>query len=227
MGCLPGEISLIKPHVSIFVGEAIALLLLALLLGGVPFAIIWKSGMIDTRPNQSRTTSSSKVVRTIRSGLVVTQLAFSLVILVGASLLTQSYLKTLAVDLGFNPSRIITSRVAFSDDYSRDQTISARAQIIENARQIPGVDQVSYLTEFALDERGRNAAVTIMDATLSGEPETAQINVKIVSRDFFSTLGIQILEGKEFDIGSGAQTPPQFMVDRAFVEKYLQDGKAI
>lgn len=227
MASMPGEITPIEPQASLFAGEAIALVGLAIVLGGVPFAIIWKSGMIDPRPNQSRTASSSKVVRTIRSGLVVVQLAFSLVILVGAGLLTQSYLKTLDVDLGFNPSRIITSRVAFSDDYAREQTISARAQIIENARQIPGVDQVSYLTEFALDERGRNAAVTIMDSTLSGEPTTAQINVKIVSRDFFSSLGIQFLEGKEFDIGSGAQTPPQFVVDRAFVEKYLQDGKAI
>lgn len=225
---LPGASLTIEPRGAVVGGVACALALLAFAMGAVPFAIIWRSGLIDSNRPSSRGASSSRGVRLTRSSLVVAQLAFSLVLLVGASLLGKSFLNTLAVDLGLDPSRIISSRVAFTDDYkSRDQVVAARNQLVEKARGISGVDHVSCLTEFAVQEMARDLVVSVLDGTPSGEIESARINLKIVSRDFFDTLGIRFLEGGAFDEGGGLSRPPQVVVDRSFADRYLLQGKAI
>jgi predicted permease len=143
--------------------------------------------------------------------LVMVQVAFSVILLVGASLLLRSLVRLETVDVGFDRDHVLTVSI--------EQQIAGRTpeqmknlynQLLERARSLPGVRSTSYsgFTPVSGSKMGVNVAVE----GLALKPgETANELFVGVSQAYFQTLGISLLEGRDFAEGD-IQAPPRVAI---------------
>ena len=132
----------------------------------------------------------------LRRGLVVIQVALSLVLVASALLFSRSLNKLLKLDAGFNQENLLIARVGFNrlkiDPANR---LAFRAQVLERIKATPGVKDVSEMDSIPLTGGGRGNAVWLEGRT-SADKVDASFNR--VGADYFKTLDIPLVSGRSF-----------------------------
>ncbi len=210
-------------------GQALTVALLASTIAGLLFgmtAALHTLRRTTADSLRSTSTGSSAAPRShrLRSLLVVTEMAVSAMLLVGATLLVRSVSKLQHVDPGFDTKNLYT----MSLQLPRNRYPSAAEQhqfvdrVVERARTIPGVEAVSFGGATPPGIGG------FMMAGLQVEGEELQppsaILMNFVAPNFFSTLGLR-LEGSSFTESSVARS--DVIVSRAFARKHWPTGSAV
>jgi predicted permease len=152
----------------------------------------------------SRTTATGSGLRSV---LVATQVALSVMLVAGAGLFLRSLWKTLAVDPGFRPDHVLVLNLdPRKQGYSKDDTIRLFRSIEERLAALPGVRSTSFVSIVPLSNfrSGRG-----FRADRQRDDKTRQANVLVVSAGYFETLGIPLLRGRSFE---RARTDPQAVV---------------
>jgi predicted permease len=204
-------------------------IVVGVLIGLIPVFHILRLNLVEVIQQSSRSASSGRGVRALSSVLVMAQVAVALVLLTGAGLLVQSFARALAVDVGFNPTGVVTGRVALPRAHraSAEAAANVRERLRQAMREIPGTTSVSMA--FATPFQGGlpiNAFTLEQDTLPPGAPQPGAFRV-IVSPDYLETLGLTLLEGRfyeEADLTSGRQI---FVVDQSFAERYFPNRSAI
>ena len=138
-----------------------------LAMGVVPFALLWRSGL---KMGETPKASAGRRGRNALSALVVGQVAIALVLLIGAGLLMHSFARVMAVNPGFDATRIVQGRVSLPFTRYKDpkDNVAIRQRILAAMKEIPGVETASMTTGAGVAEsfqagpfllRGSNAAV--------------------------------------------------------------------
>ncbi len=203
----------------------------ALSIGLLPVSRTWREreSCAGGLHGGARGTSRGSSIRVVSGGLVIAQVALALMLLVGAGLLVRSFAKVMATDPGFDAAKVIHVRVAVDHSYASQESIrAAQSRLIEKLRDIPGVESVAYsifmpgydgLKPSALPLRG-------MPPGKDGAYPTAVVHG--VSPEFLSTMGIRLLEGRNFtaaDLMPGARQV--VIVDRRFAERHFPGRSAV
>ncbi len=198
---------------------------IALLMGSLPIELLWKAGLLQRVDSSKRTSSAGSFTRKLSSTLVVGQVAVAFALLIGASLLFRSFNKVLAVEPGFEATRIIKGRVeSLREFYKSADTAALKQRVIAGMQEIPGIQNVSLsLYESFMPYNGENTR----NFVIRGAPEDAsQIMVRhVVSPDYFTTMGIPILEGREFNPGDTKEST--YIVDEVFARRFFKDRSAV
>jgi predicted permease len=136
----------------------------------------------------------------VRSLLVVSEVALSLMLLVGAGLLFRSLLRLQSVELGFRPARLLTFRVSPSGpNFDTDPKYSTfYDQIAERARALPGVDAVGVINTLPLS-KGPTTAFRVEGRPPLAKDKWPGVNYRSVSPDYFRAVSVPILKGRAFD----------------------------
>jgi predicted permease len=151
----------------------------------------------ETLKDSNRGASGSKKNSWLRSALVVTEVAFACLLLVGTGLLIRSFLRVLDVDLGFQPERLATIRIDPSSNYStqakRNAYFDEALQLVQNTAGV----EACGLTDVLPLEGDRSWGVAGVGQVYEREnyPEAF---VRIVSNGYFKTMGIPLLAGRDF-----------------------------
>jgi putative ABC transport system permease protein len=160
--------------------------------------------------------------RRLRGLLVITEVALSLALLVGAGLLIRSFIRLQQVDLGFNPEGLLTLRVEMSEDKARDlaRISNFYQQVIDRARALPGVEVVGVANAAPIVTPGVRNALVIEDKPdpPPGQPQLA--NNRVVSSDYFRTLSIALLKGRLLAAQDNAQAPPVALINQTLARRY-------
>jgi putative ABC transport system permease protein len=131
-----------------------------------------------------------------RSGLVVAQVAVSVVLLAGSGLLVKSLVNLQTLEPGFNPENLLTARVSLPRDRYPDA--EARLQYVtalqEELRAIPGVQSVGLTSHLPIGDAG-NVWPTYRPG---GEGDPAQTFLRSINPGYMETLGIPVLSGRGF-----------------------------
>jgi predicted permease len=165
--------------------------------------------------------------------LVSAQIALSLVLLVGAGLLSASFLRLQHVEPGFVPNGAITGRVALplvgSFNPQRDGASWARffAELVARAATLPNVE----------------AAGAASQLPLAGDPESSEFSIEgeppaspgrapgaayyVISGDYFRAMGMRLLAGRAFASTDAADAPGVIIVNREAERRYFPGGHAI
>jgi putative ABC transport system permease protein len=150
---------------------------------------------------------SGKRKNRIRSALIVSQIAFSFILLVGAGLMLRSLLKLLSVDPGFSPQHVVAMRTTFNfTKYpSGDQLTLIGKKVLDRVQAVPGVLSASLSSVYPLEQEAITAGASAFSGSFRIEgrqlspgeapPVTSQI---VVSPGYFQTLGIPLREGRLF-----------------------------
>ena len=161
----------------------------------------------------------------LRRGLVVSQVAFSLVLLVGAMLFVRSLKNILSVNAGFQPSGIMEADLDFRQlKIPAPQRQTYKLNLIDRLRALPGVEGVADASVVPLSGYGWNDNVI-----LTGAAKRADVTPLFtqVSADFFHTMQISILAGRAFNERDTAHSSKVAIVNQSFVKKILNGANPI
>jgi putative ABC transport system permease protein len=173
-----------------------------------------------------RTTTGRR--RTGRNALVIGEFALTLALLVGAGLLTQSLVRLLRVDPGFRPERVLTAGVGLPPARYRDST-SIRAffkELTNRTRALPGVISVGLTSKLPLDW-GNSSTYVIAGRPLPAPGERPGASVREVSTGYFQTMGIPLIDGRDFTERDGPNAPQVLIVNRAVAAKHFGGKSAV
>jgi putative ABC transport system permease protein len=163
----------------------------------------------------------------LRALLVGTELAVSILLLVGTSLLTRSFVRLLRVDVGARTENLLVARLDLSLGRTLDepQQRALGAALVARSRALPGVTNAALGT--ALPPNGRMVQLTLRDVTAGDEVVSEYAATAApATPGFFATLGIPLLEGRVFDDGDDA-AHPRVLIVSADVARDLFGGHAL
>jgi len=153
----------------------------------------------------------------LRRGLVVVQVALSLVLVASALLFTRSLNNLLKLDAGFNQENLLITRVGFNRlKVNEEHRLAFRAQLLEKIRTIPGVEDATEFDTVPLTGGGRGNAVWPEGKT-SAEKVDASFNR--VGVDYFRTLRIPLLAGRSFGANDGRNAPNVAIINQTLARK--------
>lgn len=208
---------------------ALLTVVVGLVIGLVPMIHALRTNLASVIQSSSRSASSSRGVRALSSGLVVSQVAVALMLLTGAGLLIHSFAEALQVDPGLDPRGVVTARLALTREYrtSPEAAMKIRERLIQAMREIPDVSSVAigFATPFQ-GGLGINAFTLEHDTLPPGAPQPGAFRV-IVTPDYLKTLGLTLKEGRFYDESDMAPDRNTFVVDESFARKFFPEGSAI
>ena len=163
-----------------------------------------------------------------RTGLVVVQLALSLVLLVGAGLFLRSFQQLTAIDPGFGnePAGILSVMVP-NTRFSVAEGQRYVGRLLERFRQLPGLETVGLITNMPLDVMSNG-----IDFTVDGQPpppgrDAHRAERASVDTAFFEAASIPILRGRPFRQTDDRDTRPVAIVSEAMARRFWPDGDAV
>lgn len=154
---------------------------------------------------------------TLRNGLVIGQVAVSLVLLVTASLFLRSLRHMSKMETGFDTEHTLTVQVNPSGSGSSAATGYSTDAVVERLAALPGVRSASSAAIMPLSFNGAYGPVRVEGR--EHEPIRADLNT--VGARFFETMGIAIREGREFLATDWASSPSVAVVNETFARRYF------
>ena len=223
-GTLPhnGPISLDATVLAFTVGLSV---LTGVLFGLAPALHVAGANLNDVLKESSRGSSVSAGSRRVRGTLVVSEIAFALLLLVGAGLMVRSFQKLLEVNPGFRPTHLLTMRVSLpAASYPDQQHINAFFHdALEKVRALPGVEAAGAISDLPMGGTYSSGSVFIEDTRASGlqrRPNLPAPYLEIDNRPatpgYFEAMNIPLVEGRLFRDGDGASNQPVAIVDTEF-----------
>lgn len=219
-GTLPDE-SVIRMNVPVLFLSLGVSILTTILCGLAPALHVLRGDL------QPRLTGSGKGVRgnfrhgKLRAGLVVSEVAFSILLLIGAGLLMRSFLVLTRVNLGFNPKNVLYFRLdptmyaQFSDRRIRQNVLTRR--LLDELSVLPGIVSASE----SVQEPPLNYDWS--DTIIPGRPhaERWETRYEMCSEGYFQTLGLPLLRGRFFSADDVNAERYVMVVNQAFARQYF------
>jgi predicted permease len=199
--------------VVIFVG--VVSVLVGILIGLMPSTMAGPVTIRQSLAEGSRSGTDGRAARLFRRGLVVTQVALSVVLLIGAALLLTSLRHLLSVDTGFTAARVTTATIFPPPSrYPDTKAIAALSnRLLDRVRAIPGVEAAGITSNVALS--GFASPATVSVAGQSPAPGQAAVVPSVVSitPGYFESMGTPLVRGRYFADSDRNTTLPVAIVD--------------
>jgi len=206
---------------------SLALTVFTALLFGMTPAIRATRLDLNTSLKQTRAAAAPSSRFSLARGLIVLQIALSLVLLAAASLFLRSLVNLSNVDAGFDKQNVLVFDL---DEYSAGLPADARLvnlqkQIEERVQTLPGVHAASF-SMFTF-----NQGIWSNDVTAQGIPRTPEnsddVLFNVVGNGFFSTWGLPIVAGRGFDSGDKIDSPTVAVINQTMAHMFFPNSSPI
>jgi putative ABC transport system permease protein len=163
---------------------------------------------------------------TLRSALVITEVALAVVLLTGAGLMLRSFARLQSVDPGFRADHLLTMRTELSGEkYARNESrTNFYQQVLERVRAVPGVASAAMISFLPMTFNGGSNIVTV-EGRPPVPPGQEQLGVvRTATPDYFQTMAIPLREGREFGEQDTAQSQLVAVINE-MMARYLWPGE--
>jgi predicted permease len=193
---------------------------------GVLFGLApaWQATKLELTAALKDTSAQAGYQRSrLRNGLIVAQIALSLLLLIAAGLVVRAMQHAAALDLGFQPERRLMMSFDLSlQGYDRGRSIEFEKTLLERVRALPGVRSASFTTFAPLSLADyRNQSVYVPDQPPARDAYQPSALYAVVGTRYFETMGVPLLAGREFaeqDRVGGADVA---VVNETFVRQFF------
>jgi predicted permease len=203
--------------------------LIGIVLGLIPVANVLPANLTSVLRQEGRTGTSGRGARTLRRALVVAQVAFAFVLLVGAGLLFASFRRVLAVNPGFHPDGVLTASVTLPRTRYADDDALRRFtdEALRRLRALPGVSAAGATDTIPLG--GNHSDSVILAEGHQMQPGESVISPSQVhaTPGYFDAMGVTLIKGRTFDDRDGARAPRAVIVDEKLARRFWPDQDPI
>jgi len=167
-----------------------------------------------------RTTAGPRQTR-MRSGLVIAQVALSIVLLLGAGLLMRTFVKIVAVDLGFDPKNVLVAGVVYPQQRraTADEQRALYRQLTDRSATVPGVASVAVAGGFGFPPFGGLPSALEIPG-IATQP-TSQALIVFGNERLIETLGIPIVKGRGLSMIDVEQTHHVAVINETMARRYF------
>lgn len=200
--------------------------LVAVALGLAPLLRLGKRDLQEGLKESARGQSANAASHRLRATLVVTQVALTMTLLVGAGLLIKSFIKVLAIDPGFRAESAVAMEISLGEDPPQRRTLFYQ-QTLERLAALPGVTAVGGVNGLPMAGGGADGQFLIdNNPALKGYGE-----FRVASPGYFNAIGIRLLRGRLFEPSDGPETAQVALISESLARQYWSNedplGKGI
>lgn len=200
-----------------------------LAVGLIPILAMRRANLAQAVREEGRSGTQGRGARALRRVLVTSQVAFALMLLIGAGVLLASFNRVLAIDPGFRPENVLTGTIVLPGArYANDDSVRAMTdRLIERVRTIPGVQAAGMTT--TLPFGGNNSDSVIFAEGYQMKPGESLISPSQVSASdgYFEAMGVRLLQGRLFTADDTAGKPRVLVIDEFLAKRFWPDGNVI
>jgi putative ABC transport system permease protein len=158
----------------------------------------------------------------IRNGLLVSEVALALVLVIAASLLIRTFMHLLQVDPGFNPTRVLTFELSLpgAKYADNDHIVAFYRNAVGRLRNVPGVESAALVRTVPMGGAADSTGIRIPGQVTASDKENPYAQYTIVSSGYFSAVGTPLLRGRDFLESDTAENMPVTIISNAMAKKY-------
>jgi putative ABC transport system permease protein len=173
--------------------------------------------------------TTGRAISRVQQGLCVAQIALGMALLTGAGLLANSLWQLRRVDPGFDANHVFGFNLSVPNDVFGEPLSRFYEAALQEVRTIPGVERAGLISFLPPETR----AGVFMGLTIDGVPPPERgspprrVNTLISSVDYFQTIRVPVVRGRDLRETDGRDQPPVVVVNEAFVRRYLPNADPI
>jgi predicted permease len=201
---------------------ALACLAAAGIAGAAPALLVFHSNLNEVLKDGSRGDTAGSASRRTRSLLVIAEVALATVALVGAGLFARSFSNIRAISPGFDAAHVLLGRFFIETaGYTGDEIQQFSLRLKARLLTAPEVEAVSYSTFVPLSSSAGPYNLIRVEGYTPPTGETTAVNRAMVAPGYFSTMGIPLLEGRDFSERDEPSTQPVMIVNQTFARRFF------
>ena len=201
-----------------------ALVVSGLLVGVVPALRLARTDVRTLLNESSRSTSSGRSTGRWLSVMTVAEIALAIMLVAGAGWLVRGFAELRNTNLGFSTDKRVIFDVTFQRQRYPDNPAvhTARTNLLDAVRSLQGVTDVGAATAFPLRGTLEGSLILQFHGQAIDPARPMGTRQRIVSPGFFGAMGTKILQGRDFGREDVPGSTPTAIVNRTFVNRYLQ-----
>ncbi len=203
-------------------------LLVTLAVGLIPALQTRHLALAETLKTEASTVMGARRRAWFRSSLVVLQVTLSFILLVGATLLMQSLRKIRTTSPGFSTTRVLDTWIPLTAaGYDAPRAKTFQDELIQRVRALPGVEAAAWARVVPLSYDSYSSSPIAVDGYEPQPNEQPSAEYNEVSSDYFATLGIPLIFGREFTRADDENAPRVAIVNQTMVARYWRGQNPI
>ena len=195
-------------------------------------APVWhstKTNLNEALKAGGRSDSGTSSHNRLRSVLVVSEVALSLVLLIGAGLMVRSFVEMLRADLGIKPENVLALQISLSRESYEDKSkkIAFYEQLLARVGVLPGVVKAGAVNIVPFSSGDDSSTFQIIGRTPFPQGQEPDTQVRVTTPDYFDAIGTALRRGRLFSAQDDANATRVVLINEAFARKFLPGQEPI
>jgi putative ABC transport system permease protein len=203
-------------------------MLTSVVFGLMPALQASRPSLNETLKEGAKGASSASSRQQLRGALVVAEVALSLVLLIGAGLMIQSFVAMLRDDMGFNPHSMLSFRIWLPEEkYSEAQRRGFYDQLLKRLETLPGVIAAGATNLLPMSNYFISTGVEIVGRPPFEKGKEPDADYRIVAPGYFDAIGMSLRRGRGFTAGDNEQSTRVVIINEAFARRFFPNQEPI
>ena len=205
------------------------LFVLAIVFGLSPLRAAMSNGPEMVLRSSATVSQATSQKMRLGNAVIVLQIAMCVVLLVGAGLLLGTLRNLLKTPLGQKPAGLLVFGVRPQHAHSKEESIAFFVEFQQRLRAVPSVESVSMVSNRPGSGWSNNNSGLLVDGhkPIGFEPDQASFRGNVVGADYFRTMGVPIVQGRDFSDADSSSAQKTVIVNETFAKKYLGSINAV
>ena len=214
---------------SVLAFTALVAVVTGILFGSVPLIQLYRRNLQEVFRQTERSTTGARHALTLRAALVVGQVSLAFVLLIGAGLLTMTFVRLLSVDPGFKADNVFTARISLPDVRYKEDAARRNflTSLLERTRSIPGVKAVGATTYLPFGGSNNSSVISIEGRPLAKGENPPVPGWNTVDSGYFKAMAIPLIQGRTFYESDTETAQRVIVIDEYLAKRYWPKGDAI
>ena len=209
-----------------------ALLLIALVaigVGLIPVVAMRRANVAQAVREEGRSGTQGRGPRLVRRVLVTSQVAFALMLLIGAGVLLASFDRVLRIDPGFRPENVLTGTISLpAARYANNDNIRAVTErVLDRIRAVPGVQAAGATTTLPFSGNYSDSVILAEGYEMKPGESLISPGQVSVSDGYFEAMGVRLLQGRLITPEDTVGRPRVLVIDEVLARRFWPDGNAV
>lgn len=207
----------------------VAVALFAGVLSGLVPALQTSANVNETLKESGRGTSAGRGRQRLRSVLVVAEIAAAMVLLAGAGLMLKGSQSLIHVNENLRPQSILAMQIALTDKHYGEpyQRAAFYDRMLERLSALPGVEGATLVSNVPYGYNEQISAYTVEGQPVANASEQRTAQLQVVSPNYLDTVGIPLVQGRQFQNSDGPTAPLVAIVTEKFARRHWPGASPI